>query len=122
MRTFCGVVLAAALLAAPAMAGERYLGSIVASGSDTTNGSTAAPFVIPKKSLITIICSASAYLATDTTTAVTSSTGVDLAAGEKFPTSVDGTSVNITVSSQQSAIVRIIGTATCKVFERRGNE
>ncbi len=119
MRHFA---LLAVLLALPAVAGERYLGTIVAAGADTTNGTTAAPFVIPRKALITIQCDATAHISTDTTTAVTTATGVKLSTDVAWPTSVDGTGAFITVSSQQSAIVRVIGTANCKVFERRGNE
>lgn len=119
MRTFA---LLAVLLALPAMAGERYLGTIVAAGADTTNATTAAPFVIPKKALLTVQCDATAYLALDTATASSATVGVKLLVDVAWPTSVDGTSYYVTVLSQQSAVVRIFGTANCKVFERRGNE
>lgn len=118
--------LCLAVLAAPALAGERYLGAIVsAAGADTTNDSTATPFLVPSDARITIWCNAAATVITDSRTAVTTTTGVPVSANEKFPTST-GTQVKVVsaTAANGGAIVRIVGAAavTCYVFERRGNE
>lgn len=127
----------AAAVAAPVHAGERYLGSIVSSaGADTTNATTATPFYVGPGSKITLWCSATAYVLTDTTTAVTtgagSNPGQPLTASEKFPTSV-GTQIRFTSTllsdagvspANGGAIVRIMGPAavTCHVYARSGTE
>lgn len=115
-----------ALCALPALAGEKYLGAIVSgAGADTTNGTTATPFLVPSAAKITIWCNAAAYIITDTKTAATSTTALPVTSGEKFPTST-GTQVRDTsgTAANGGAIVRIVGSAavTCYVFERRGNE
>lgn len=124
-------LLAVLSFAGGADAGERYLGSIVSSaGADTTNATTAAPFLVPAQAKITLWCSATAYVLTDTTTAVTTGSGaqpgVPLTASEKFPTS---TAAKPRVTDAFSpanggAIVRIMGPAavTCHVYARSGTE
>lgn len=116
------------LCALPALAGERYLGSIVsAAGADTTNGTTATPFFVAPDSKLTIFCNAAAYVITDTKTAANTggTSGLPLSSGEKFPTSV-GTQTRDTsgTAANGGAIVRIAGAGavTCYVYERRGNE
>lgn len=115
------------LLAAPAWAGERLLGTLVsAAGADTTNSSTAAPFAVPFGAKLTVQCNATAYFITDTTTAASSTTAMKLSADEKFPTSTgsSGTGPTATVSGKLSAVLRVAGPAavTCLVFTRQGNE
>ena len=57
------LTLLCALVAFPALAGERFLGIIVsAAGADTTNATTAAPFAIPKGQKITMACTAAAFV------------------------------------------------------------
>lgn len=128
------LTLLCALVAFPALAGERFLGIIVsAAGADTTNATTAAPFAIPKGQKITMACTAAAFvcavpLESSPTAACTASLaganpGVPVIASEKFPTSTS-TMNGTTVSSTTSAIVRIVGTAAvnCVVWLRTGNE
>lgn len=130
MRHFLLAALVASL-ATPAYAGEEYLGAIVSgAGADTTNGSTAAPFVIPLGSKLTLYCTAAANICTDTTTACgvtgAANMGVPVASTSAFPTSVRplSSAPSITISGQRSSIVRIVGAAavTCYVFARNGNE
>ncbi len=125
------VTLSATLaFAAPAFAGERYIGQIVSvAGADTTNGTTAAPFVVPFVQKLTIWCNAQAYIAVDTNTASSATSGAQpVAALEKFPTSTGSQSgsgaVVITIGGVSSAVVRISGPAavTCYVSTRLGTE
>lgn len=107
-----------------AFAGEQYLGKIVSgAGADTTNGSTAAPFIVPTGQLVSIQCNATAYVITDDTTAVDVDRGIKLSANQFFVTSTSSFQT-IIVTSTVSAIVRIAGPAavTCSVWTRRGNE
>jgi hypothetical protein len=111
------------LLALHAHAGEnRYLGAIVVSGSSLNNTTTAAPFVIPGGAKITVVCSASVNLLVDNlSTATTGATkGLPIAANSIFPTSVGKTLT--TISGQVTAVIAVIGTATCDVWLRDGNE
>lgn len=115
------------LLAAPAWAGERLLGTLVsAAGADVSNGSTAAPFFVPFGAKLTVQCNATAYFVTDTATAASSTTAIKLSADEKFPTSTgsSGNAATVVVSSKPSAVVRVAGPAavTCLVWQRAGNE
>lgn len=129
MRT---LFLVFALVACPALAGEKFLGDIVsAAGADTTNDSTATPFKVPRGSKLTVNCGAPANLCTDQSTACTTSgagKGVPLNANTNFPTAVDGVTSAPVVSSGTAAnggsIVRIVGAAavTCSVWLRSGNE
>jgi len=129
MRTSLRLVALLSLaLAAPAVASEQYIGKIVsAAGADTTNGTTATPFRVPPATKLTLWCSASAFIAVDTLTASSATSGaLPVTAQEKFPTSTGsaGSNPSITVSSQLSAVVRISGPAavTCYVSVRLGNE
>lgn len=127
-------LVVALCLSSAAMAGERFLGIIVsAAGADTTNATTAAPFAIPPGAQITMACTTAAFvcaapLASTPTAACTASLaganpGVPVSASEKFPTSTS-TQNTVTVASNRSATVRIVGTAAvnCVVWERRGDE
>ena len=129
------LLAALAVLTAPqrAEAGEEYLGAIVSgAGADTTNGTTAAPFVIPFGSKLTLYCTAAAYVCTDTATTCaavgSAGAGVPVAATTNFPTSTrpypNVTGSGIIVSSKGSSVVRIVGAAavTCYVWSRNGNE
>jgi len=124
------LALAFALLSMPALAGERLLGKIVSgAGADTSNDSTATPFRVPNDAKITVVCTATAYVLTDSATAVTDLTGANpgmpVTANEKFPTSTGTmTKVNSGTAANGGAYVRIMGPAAvnCWVFERRGNE
>jgi len=114
--------------AAPAFAGETYLGAIVSvAGADTSNDSTGTPFYIPSDAKLTIVCNAAAYVITDSRSAATTAgtNGLPLTSGEKFPTST-GTQVKVNsgTAANGGAIVRIAGAAavTCWVYQRRGGE
>lgn len=105
-------------------ADERYLGKIVSgAGADTTNGSTAAPFIVPTAQPISIQCTAAAYVITDDTTAVDTDRGIHVSANQ-FLTTKTSTFNTIIVTSTVSAIIRIAGPAavTCSVWTRRGDE
>ena len=128
MRTLALVV---AVLSLPAFAGEEYLGAILSgAGADTTNATTAAPFVIPLGSKLTLYCTAAANICTDTSTACgvtgAANMGIPVAATVNFPTSVRplSSAPYVTISSQRSSILRIVGAAavTCYVWARNGNE
>lgn len=130
MRHLLRLSLLSMLIAAPAFAGERYIGKIVsAAGADTTNATTAAPFVVPFSQKITVWCDGSAYVAVDTATASSSTSGaLPVDAREKLPTSTGsqgggGASV-VSISGVASAVVRISGPAavTCYVSTRLGTE
>jgi len=137
MRTALVLAALVVLVSPPAMAGEVYLGKIVSTaGADTTNATTATPFYLSPVSKISMFCNASAYVITDTTTAVTDSTGANpglpLAAWEKFPSSL-GTMVRITSTllsdggvnpANGGAVLRIggAGAVTCHIYSRRGDE
>lgn len=125
------LTLAFVLAAMPALAGEVFLGTIVsAAGADTTNGSTAAPFTIKTAGTrVSIQCNATAYIAVDDLTAVTSARGVTVAAGTLFLTKIDmptrdGVSQKIVISTVLSGVIRIAGPAavTCNVWSRKGDE
>lgn len=124
------LILLAALLAAPAFAGEQYLGVIVSgAGADTTNATTAAPFVVPAGSKLTAYCTAAVLICTDTSSACTvlggAQPGLPWPALTPFPTSVDSVQrAYVTISSRRSSILRIVGSAavTCYFWARNGNE
>lgn len=131
MRKFRALSALLALSAAPAMAGETYLGSIVSgAGADTTNGSTATPFLIKPGTRLTIACTAAGFVAVDTTTAVTNlagaNPGIPLVANERLATTVGakGPTVGGSTVAAAGAIVRISGAAavTCVVWSREGTE
>lgn len=131
MGKFRALLAFLALSAAPALAGETYLGSIVSgAGADTTNGSTASPFKIPQGARLTIACTAAGFVAVDTTAAVTNlagaNPGIPLVANERFATTVGarGPTVGGTTVAASGAIVRISGAAavTCVIWAREGTE
>lgn len=117
-------ILAVCFIGSQSFAGELFLGRIVsAAGADTTNATTAAPFVVPQSQTITIQCDAIAYVITDDSTAVSATRGVYLTARQLFLTSTSNQEI-VVVSSQVSAVVRIAGPAAvnCIVWSNRGNE
>jgi len=119
-------LMATLVLALPAWAGERYLGTITSTGADTTNATTATPFFVPRGAKLTLQCDATAYVLTDSSTPVSASNGIKVSGDELFPTST-GTQVVDTSSTAAAggAVVRVVsasGTVNCKVFERRGTE
>ena len=130
MKTFLGcVAVLACALAMPAAASERYLGKIAsAAGGDTTNATTAAPFVVPFGVKLTVWCDAAAFVAVDTATASSATSGaLPVALQEKFPTSTGSqgsTAAVVTIGSFQSAVIRISGPAVvnCYVSARQGTE
>lgn len=115
------------LLAVPAHAGENaYLGAVVVSGSSLTNLTTAAPFFIPPGAKVTVNCTAAMqYLADNLSVATTGATkGLSIPATTNFPTSVGKAKGNIAINgvNSQSAVLAFIGTGTCDVWLRDGNE
>lgn len=130
MRT---IALIVTLLAAPALAGEKYIGTIVSgAGADTTNDSTATPFKVPSGTKLTLYCTAAAFVCTDQATACTTSgagKGLPVAASTNFPTSTRNDlwgqpTVSSGTAANGGAWVRIVGTGavTCDVYTRGGNE
>jgi hypothetical protein len=111
-------------LAGSAWAGENaHLGSIVVSGASLTNVTTAVPFVIPLNSKITLYCTAAVQVLTDqfvVTVGTAGTKGVPVNAATLFPTSV--TKRMSQVSGRDTAVIAIIGTATCDVWQRTGGE
>ena len=125
MRLF--LVSLCLLLAVPASAGENaYLGAIVVSGASLSNFSTAAPFVIPPGSKVTMNCTAGVQYLSDALLVTVSGAnkGAPIPATANFPTSVGKAKGNIVVLgvNVQSAALAIIGTGTCDVWLRDGNE
>lgn len=117
------LLLLATLACGSAFAGEnKYLGTITVSGSSLTNISTAVPFAIPPTSKITIVCDAAVRILTDSTSVATSGAtkGLPVAANVLFPTSVGARLA--TVGTTQSALVAVIGTGNCDVWQRAGTE
>lgn len=108
----------------PARAGEnRHLGAIVVSGASLTNVTTAVPFNIPTNAKLTLYCTAAVQVLTDTlvvTTGTAGTKGVPVAALALFPTSVGPT--KSAISNVPTAVIAIIGTATCDVWQRLGTE
>lgn len=123
MKRFLGWALLC-LIASSAQAGEsKHLGSIVVSGASLTNVTTVAPFVIPINAKITIYCTAAVQVLTDSTvvsTGTLGTKGVFVAATTLFPTSVSG--IKGSVGTLSTAVIAVIGTATCDVWQRLGTE
>lgn len=116
-------LLAVLLLGLPATAGEnKYLGAIVVSGSSLTNATTAAPFAIPPGALVTVYCTAAVQILTDATVVTTTGAGKGLpvAASVYFPTSIGKRLTS--VGGIDSGLLAVIGTGTCDVWQRIGNE
>lgn len=125
------VIVAFAVFAFPAFAGETYLGTIVSgAGADTTNASTATPFKVLPGSRLTIACTAVGFIAVDTLTAVTNLAGANpgtpVAINERFATIVKvlGPRHGGVTAAAGGSIVRISGAAavTCAVWSRDGDE
>ena len=111
------------LLAVSAKAGEnRFLGNIVVSANSLTNATTAAPFVIPPGSKITVVCTAAVNMLVDSTVTAASgvATGLPIPANTIFPTSV-GRGLQV-ISGTNSALVAVFGTGTCSYWLRDGSE
>lgn len=109
--------LAALLLSMPAIAGERYLGTIAATAAKN-NSDTAAPFSIPASAKISIQCDAAAHvLVCQNAGACTATTtnGVKVAQDALFMTSTPANAGGV-------GLVSVVGSANCRVFERAGNE
>jgi len=124
-------IAVAVLLAAPAVAGEKWVGQIISgAGADTTNSSTATPFYVPLGSKVTAYCTAAANICTDQSAACTTSgagMGVPVAASTLFPTSVSKSPVvtaAVGTAAAGGAVIRIVGAGavTCQFWVREGNE
>lgn len=114
------LLLALCLLASPALAGERYLGTITAT-TTKNNTDTAAAFGIPAGAKLSVQCDATAYVLVCTSSASCSATttnGIKVAADQLFTTSTPSSSAG----AGYVAVVSASGTANCRVFERAGNE
>lgn len=109
--------LAALLMSMPAVAGERYLGTIV-SATNANNVTTAAPFSIPASAKISIQCDGAAHILVcqnaGSCTATTTN-GIKVAQDALFMTSTPANSGGV-------GLVSVVGSASCRVFERAGNE
>jgi hypothetical protein len=116
----------------PAHAGDNLLGTITSAGADTTNQTTAVPFCPGLTAKLTVVCDASSFISTDTSTAVSSTNGVPLAASEKWQTSVTGMcqtgsppGCTFVLNGKNCPVIRVIsaaGSSNCKVFFRNGTE
>lgn len=111
------LLLALSLVASPALAGERYLGTIAASTAKN-NTDTAAPFTIPASAKISVQCDAAAHVLVCQGAAsctATTTNGVKVAQDALFMTSTPGNTAGL-------GYVSVVGAANCRVFERAGNE
>ena len=117
MRQLKPLLLAITICIYPfdSQAGERYIGTIDATTSSKTNLTATTPFTIGGGQLLTIQCTADAYIATNAAS-VTTSTGLLVASGVAFPTSMGST------SPTTIAVILASGTANCRVYIRQGNE
>lgn len=114
------LLFALCLAASPALAGERYLGTIVAT-TTKNNTDTATPFGIPAGAKLSVQCDATAYVLVCASTASCSATttnGIKVAADQLFTTSTPSSSAGAGYVAALSAS----GTANCRVFERSGTE
>lgn len=116
--------------AAPALAGEIYLGTIVSTDAGSVNnGTTATPFYVNPQALLTVQCDGGANVITDQAT-VTSTTGILLNAGQALPTSNNGPhnltlrDAGIQPNAGIVAVKPVTGASTvgCAVWSRKGNE
>jgi len=108
------------LASAPAFAGERYLGTIVAT-TTKNNTDTTTPFGIPAGAKLSVQCDATAYVLVcqnATSCSATSTNGIKVAADQLFTTSTPSSAAGAGYVAALSAS----GTANCRVFERAGNE
>ena len=124
MRLLLWAVSLFVLFAGPVYAGEnRHLGVITVSGASLTNVTTAVPFIIPVNAYLTISCSAAVQMLTDSTvvsTATTGTKGIALAATTLFPTSVG--QARASIGNTPTAVIAVIGTGACDVWQRLGTE
>ena len=105
------------LLSTPAHAGDRLLGTIVAT-TTKNNSDTATPFTVQAGARISVQCDAAAHVATATGTTCTATTSnVKVGADQLYDTSVTASGTTGCV-----AAVAVTGTANCRVYEREGNE
>lgn len=110
-------ILVACLLSLPAVAGERYLGTISATTAKN-NTDTASPFEIPASAKLSVQCSAAAHILVcrnASSCTATTTNGIKVAADALFMTSSPA-------SSDGKGYVSVVGTADCRIFERAGNE
>lgn len=124
MRLFLVLLCLVALAPSKAEAGENtHVGVITAAGSSVTNVTTAVPFRIPPGAYVTLYCTAAMQVLVDNTVVSTSTTGtkgVPIAATTLFPTSVG--QAKSSISGSPTAVIAIIGTGSCDVWLRMGNE
>jgi hypothetical protein len=123
MLKFRAIALFAVLAASTSFAGEnKFLGTVTVSGASLTNLTTAVPFKIPGGAYLTIVCDAAVRILTDNTSVAVSgaNTGFPWAATTPLPTSVGSASANF--NGSPSAVIAIIGTGNCQVWQRMGNE
>lgn len=115
------LLLALCLVASPALAGERYLGTITATTTAKNNTSTASAFSIPASAKLSVQCDATSYVLVcpnSGSCTATATNGIKLAADQLFTTSTPSNSGgNGYVSALAST-----GTINCRVFERSGTE
>lgn len=114
MKRFVAVLGILSLLTAPlALARESSAVTVTSTGTSATNGTSfATTFAIPDGTSVAgvIQCDAAAYYlaVTSSAGAVTSSTGLKVAADEKWP-------ITISSSHPYIAVISVSGTANCKV-------
>lgn len=107
-------------MASVAFAGEKYLGTIRASGNaSATNRTTANPFMIVGPTKLTLYCpDARPLVCTDSTTCTTDG---GTAHGFKMPSEYLPTSISYQTFDASIAIVDFLD-AGCQVFSRTGTE
>jgi len=124
MRLFLFCLVALVLLPRVAAAGENtHVGVITAAGSSINNLTTAVPFRIPPGAKVTLYCTAAMQVLVDNTavsTGTTGTKGVPIAATTLFPTSVGR--ANGSIGGTTTAVIAVIGTGSCDVWLRDGNE
>jgi hypothetical protein len=124
MRLFLFCLVALVLSPRVAAAGENaHLGVLTASGSSVNNLTTAVPFRIPPGAKVTLVCTAAVQVLVDnfvTSTSTTGTKGVPVGANALFPTSVGR--ANGSISGTPTAVIAMIGTGSCDVWTRDGNE
>lgn len=114
------LLLALSLVASPALAAERYLGTVALSTTSATNATTAVPFTIPASAKISLQCDAATFVTVCGSSAcvAATTTSVKVTADQLFQTSTPG---NASGAAYLAGIVST-GTTSCRVFERAGNE
>jgi len=100
----------------------RYVGTIVsAAGGNTTNATTAAPFIVMPRSRILIQPDAIASVMTGVAVA-TAGTAVTLAANEKYVTVLNAGNT-VLIGTTASGQIALVGPAAfnAKIFEESGD-